>query len=560
MKNGWYAQAFAVLVYIGVLVGSGLPSLEAQAVNSMQALGEIAVQDGGRVKPFDTLARESLELIHGKKTFDKKPAIEIVLTWLLQPMAWEEKQFFEITDFNVRKALNLDVNRKYFSPKEIMGSERLATLFQDLQARRDRKEKLDPYYSDLQRVEHQLGVFREMASGRYLRVVPAEDPNAAWISLAEMEPEFQEIFKNIAAHFVEGIAAQVENRSNLSEVSQKLTAEVQKFNAAVDAKRPGVIDRTKISTEIHYNNFRPFRWSWVFYLASSMLIGLGWASVFKHGYFLGWGATIIGMGFHIYGFAIRSYLMDRAPVTNMYETVVWVAFGVIFFAAILEAIYKWRVLLLGGAILATFSLLLSDFAPVVLNPNLDPLEPVLRDNFWLMVHVLTITVSYAPLFLSFILGDIALIYFLRGEEKHQDIIKALTLGMYRGIQIGVALLAPGIILGGIWADYSWGRFWGWDPKETWALIALLGYLAILHGRLAGYVQQFGMAVASVISFNLVIMAWYGVNFVLGAGLHSYGFGAGGVEYVFSFSAVHILFVVFVWRYREGRKSTTSKAL
>jgi ABC-type transport system involved in cytochrome c biogenesis permease subunit len=120
------------------------------------------------------------------------------------------------------------------------------------------------------------------------------------------------------------------------------------------------------------------------------------------------------------------------------------------------------------------------------------------------------------------------------------------------MQIGVALLAPGIILGGIWADYSWGRFWGWDPKETWALIALLGYTAVLHGRLAGWLKDFGTIVTSVVSFSLVIMAWYGVNFVLGAGLHSYGFGAGGVEYVSAFVAAHLLFTLFVVMVRQGK--------
>ncbi|MCB0379328.1 MAG: cytochrome c biogenesis protein CcsA [Bdellovibrionales bacterium] len=105
-------------------------------------------------------------------------------------------------------------------------------------------------------------------------------------------------------------------------------------------------------------------------------------------------------------------------------------------------------------------------------------------------------------------------------------------------------MAAGTILGGVWADYSWGRFWGWDPKETWAFIALMGYLALLHARLVGWVKDFGILAGSVVSFSLVIMAWYGVNFVLGAGLHSYGFGAGGVEYVSAFVGLHIIYVVY----------------
>ena len=111
------------------------------------------------------------------------------------------------------------------------------------------------------------------------------------------------------------------------------------------------------------------------------------------------------------------------------------------------------------------------------------------------------------------------------------------------MQFGVVLLAAGTLLGGVWADYSWGRFWGWDPKEVWALIALLGYVVLLHMRYVGWVGQFGFAVGCVVSFLFVAMAWYGVNFVLGAGLHSYGFGNGGVQYVGIFTLAEIAFVI-----------------
>jgi ABC-type transport system involved in cytochrome c biogenesis permease subunit len=147
-----------------------------------------------------------------------------------------------------------------------------------------------------------------------------------------------------------------------------------------------------------------------------------------------------------------------------------------------------------------------------------------------------------------------LYYYLRGEKQNHEKIKEITTGIYRSMQIGVAFLAPGIILGGIWADYSWGRFWGWDPKETWALIALLGYLAVLHARYAGMIRNFGLVVTAIVTFSLVIMAWYGVNFVLGAGLHSYGFGAGGLEYVSAFVAAHMLAVVYVSVIRRGKST------
>ena len=155
--------------------------------------------------------------------------------------------------------------------------------------------------------------------------------------------------------------------------------------------------------------------------------------------------------------------------------------------------------------------------------------------------------------LAFGLGDIGLIYYVIDAEKHKETIQKLTTGVYRSMQIGVAFITPGIILGGIWADYSWGRFWGWDPKETWALIVLLGYIVVLHARLVGWLKNFGTLASGVISFSLVIMAWYGVNFVLGAGLHSYGFGAGGIEYVSVFVLLHILFVIYAFFVQKNLK-------
>jgi cytochrome c biogenesis factor len=122
------------------------------------------------------------------------------------------------------------------------------------------------------------------------------------------------------------------------------------------------------------------------------------------------------------------------------------------------------------------------------------------------------------------------------------------------MQFGVVLLAAGTILGGVWADYSWGRFWGWDPKEVWALIALLCYVTILHGRFAGWVTQFGFAAWSVIAFLSVIMAWYGVNFVLGVGLHSYGFSSGGFAPMATFVGLQLAWVGIVALVHRRRNS------
>ena len=210
---------------------------------------------------------------------------------------------------------------------------------------------------------------------------------------------------------------------------------------------------------------------------------------------------------------------------------------------------------LAGSLVATFCMMVADFAPVILDDRLGPLEPVLRSNLWLTIHVMTITLSYAAFFLALGVGDYGLFLSIRG--KFPSKIKDLAQVTYHLIQVGVVLLTTGTILGGVWADYSWGRFWGWDPKETWAFIALMGYIALLHARLVGWVRDFGMLAGAVIAFSLVVMAWYGVNFILGAGLHSYGFGAGGVHWVACFVLLHFITAAYAWFIQSRSSSKTS---
>jgi ABC-type transport system involved in cytochrome c biogenesis permease subunit len=152
--------------------------------------------------------------------------------------------------------------------------------------------------------------------------------------------------------------------------------------------------------------------------------------------------------------------------------------------------------------------------------------------------VLTITSSYAAFALALALGHLAL-----GKRLlRREVPAALYQYLYHALRVGVLLLGIGTILGGVWANYSWGRFWDWDPKETWALVTFLCYLALLHGRLIGWWHGPGLAAGSVLCFLSVLMAWYGVNFILGAGLHSYGFGSGGFGYALGFAALELGFV------------------
>lgn len=528
-------------------------AMPALAANELQLL---PIQDGGRVKPFDTFAREHLELVYGKAKFEGRPAYEVIMTWMLTPEAWAEKEIFQVQNIAVKKALGINAEKGRYTGAELFNNPKFMDLMTELRDKRETKEKLTPYFQALQRLENQYFIFTEIAAGRMMNVVPKSGQDA-WLPVSELPEKYQPLFAEITKGFISSIGAEVEGKTSQekSAASAQLDEAVRKFKQAVREEFPEAYSQEKsMQVEVHFNHFHPFRWSSVAYGLALLLFLVAWITG-KPALRMGAvGLMTIGVLLHLYGFGLRVYLTGHPPVTNMYETVVWVAFGAVVFAAILNYFSKNPFLLLGGTMVATLCMIIADSAPAILDDSIQPLEAVLRSNYWLTIHVLTITISYAAFFLAMALGDIGLVYVLRDEKKYQNEVKMIAQSVYRAMQIGVVFLAPGIILGGIWADYSWGRFWGWDPKETWALIALLGYIAVLHGRLVGWVRDFGMIACGVGTFALVIMAWYGVNFVLGAGLHSYGFGAGGVEYVAGFVIIHMLMIAYTALVRREKKA------
>src|SRR5258708_9607210 len=301
---------------------------------------------------------------------------------------------------------------------------------------------------------------------------------------------------------------------------------------ALRALNPSIYPtESQLQLEYFYNHFEGFyRAAWCYGVA------LGFISIaYQRGKVrllkpMGLVFATAGLLFHATGIVLRCLIGGRPPVTNMYESIIWVSFAVSLFGMIFFARYRTLIYLLAALPVTLIALLLVHQMPIAMPSSIDPLVPVLRDNFWLTVHVLTITLSYAAFALAMGFGHILPWRYARDPAAARA-DAPMHFWLYRVLQLGVLLLAAGTILGGVWANYSWGRFWGWDPKETWALIALLCYIVTLHGRLAGWWSEFGLVVASVVCFLAVLMAWYGVNFVLGKGLHSYGFGIGGETYV-----------------------------
>jgi ABC-type transport system involved in cytochrome c biogenesis permease subunit len=498
----------------------------------------------------------------------------------------------------------------------------------------------------------------------------------------------------------------------------------RKLGEAVDASR--YADPDMINLETHFNAMNPFWQAPIAYGAAVILlaVSLGFVGgrktvmgrLGRWVYISGMIALAAGIALEVYGFFLRIRLSGWAPVTNMYETVIWVALVAAVLSFVFELIFRRTFPALAGSGVALLGTITAVNVPL-LDPGIRSLNPVLRSNFWLTIHVLTEVSSYAAFGLAWALGLIALAYYLTAVYRRSPSLRELALplipglplllvggavvvassgafgdalydtvsqlvragsgirdpgvpsgplfyvfavmgaaGMvlslgavfamagelanrflyrqtlsraagsaaiqqeleeesvvaaksssayaasferggvatlvkptaaeiraaegtawskldvrelamqqtaqtikplanfiYRAMQVGVLLITAGTILGGVWADYSWGRFWGWDPKEVWALITLLVYLVPLHGRFAGWVNTFGLVAASIVCFLSVVMAWYGVNFVLGVGLHSYGFVEGGSQGMMTVIILAVLAIPFgaYWRRRLG---------
>lgn len=549
----------------------------------------LPVQHGGRCKPLDTLAREVLRnwsnrgsLVDpqtGERLEPTAAYVTLLLEWrgwehaerrhlelaadwkslyfpLHAPDRWDELPLLRVEDPTLRAALSVSLTGNLIAPEQLFNA-RIKDYRQNREIpfsawaertamRESSNEELAEFEQAGLQLAQRLWSYQShrMARGLAILPQPAEE-SKTWTSLASALTEhfddqndpsgrhraIQSAF-SAAARALRNRDAAAFNRE-----SRQMVAAVRELGQASGE----YADERLIALEAGYNRWAPFRIAWGLMLLSTLSwllragTGARWLGVFALGTYV---AAVAAM---IAGFALRCLVAGRPPVTNMYETVVYVGAGVAILGLIFASLERRTIFLTAAAAIATLTLILADSAPLILDPGLRPLEPVLRSNFWLVTHVLTITLSYAALALALGLGNVSLGYSLT-RSGNDVAIAVLGRFIYRVLQFGVLMLAVGILLGGVWADYSWGRFWGWDPKEVWALVALLGYLAVLHARYVDWVGDRGLAALAVVCFALIVMAWYGVNFVLGAGLHAYGFGAGGQQIVYLAVVAQLLYV------------------
>jgi cytochrome c-type biogenesis protein CcsB len=514
--------------------------------DALRALRAMPVQDGGRVKPLDTFARETARRVTGARAFGSdtvkgRDAVDWMVGLWASPDAGRRETIVRVADAALRAHAGLPADRERFSFEELAASERFLAAAEEARQAQEAGMPLSGVQDAALRLYGNLSLMAAVLAGDAPKVA-AGGAEGAWLSLREMPPDgdAQRAFAALLDAHRAGDAGAVERAAGGLRTS---LAAAQPLDPAGPAR---------IAREVRYNSMKPFRAAWLLYLAAFLALvttlSLPWRGLSA----IGLALLAAGFALQTYGFVLRTLIAERAPVANMYETIVFASWGAVLFALVFEARHGSRLFAACASGLSVVFLLLADTVPIF-DSAIDPLAPVLRDNFWLSTHVLTITLGYAALFLALGLGHVTLglLYLGRGEAR----VRTVSGFTYRAMQAGTLFLAVGTLLGGVWASYSWGRFWGWDPKETWALIALLVYLAILHARFAGWIKDLGLAVGSIVGGLSVIMAWYGVNYVLGSGLHSYGgFGTGGLNgWVAAYVALEAAVVALVaWRVRTPR--------
>jgi ABC-type transport system involved in cytochrome c biogenesis permease subunit len=317
----------------------------------------------------------------------------------------------------------------------------------------------------------------------------------------------------------------------------------QNFNSKLKAFNNKVLEdigykKLYVESEILYNAINPFKYAMIFYLLGFLLIALSYYQkpqwLFKSAVL----TTSLGFLLNMLGLILRIIIMQRAPVSNLYETFIFIAWSIALLGLAIFLFEKTKV----GIILSSltgFALLLISFKFAAEGDTMQSLIAVLNSNFWLSTHVIAITLGYAGVFAAGVLGHVFIIQKLtKQEESALKKTKSYLLGI---LGFGLTMSMLGTLLGGIWADQSWGRFWGWDPKENGALLIVLWSALIFHARLSGFIKDIGLAQASIFGSFVVMLSWLGVN-LLGVGLHSYGFTSGLFYALLAYGLFEIIFI------------------
>jgi ABC-type transport system involved in cytochrome c biogenesis permease subunit len=519
------------------------PALPADGMD-LEAFGRIPVVHGGRSKPMDSLARAMLRVISERETFvDADGKTQPAMRWLLDVFAdpFDEKargrkhKVFRIVNLQVQDGLQLQPREGFRYAIEEFGVrvESILEAAEQVDARRQGGKELDPYERKLLEFVHQLQTFQSLSSWRVPHLVPGPTVRD-WKTVATAMGDARREGRSDATSEAFVAALRAYAAGDAAKFNESVAGLVARDREAVPS------ETAKAATELDYNRRDLFNLCKIFYLLGLVMTCLGW---------LGWtgplNRSVLRLGWYVFALhtaalVLRIYLSGRPPVTNLYSSAIFIGWGTALFGLVLEALTRQGVgnliaMVSGYGTLQVAHVLAAD------GDTMEVLQAVLDTQFWLATHVTCITKGYAT---TYVAGLIGVVYVLRGlltPTLSEEIRNSMARMMYGVICFATFFSFVGTVLGGLWADDSWGRFWGWDPKENGALMIVLWNVLILHARWGGLVRERGLAVLCVFGNVVVSWSWFGVN-NLGKGLHAYGFTEGRAFWLLLFVLSQMLVV------------------
>ncbi len=533
--------------------------------------GELVVQDaGGRMKPVNTYSSELLRKLSKDIEYEGLTSDQVIISMTENPTMWYNVPLINVKRGNdsIRHIAGVPEDQKYVA----------LTSFFDRQG----NYKLSPYLEsayqaavpnqfqkDFIETDRRVNLLYNALQGKILRIFPIpEHENNKWVSF----PEAAEAgFKGMDSVYTRQIlpmyfsalrtAKETGDYGQANELLESIKGFQRKFGSEV------IPSKQKIRTEILYNKYDIFRnLFWMYMLAGVLMLIFVLFQIFKDNKVVGSlikfskVAIIIFFVLHTAGLIARWYLSGHAPWSDAYESMIYVAWATMLFGIYFGR--KSDLTLASTAFVTSMILMISHWN--WMDPAIANLPPVL-DSYWLMIHVSIIVGSYGPFTLGMILGAVALILMIlttKKNKKKMDLtIKEITIITEMALTVGLVMLTIGNFLGGQWANESWGRYWGWDPKETWALVSIMVYAFVIHMRIVpGLRSRWLFNFMAVVSFASIMMTYFGVNFYL-SGLHSYASGDKVITpnfVYYSVAVVSLLGLVSYFRftkyYKKGNRN------
>ena len=529
--------------------------------------GKLVIQDdGGRMKPINTFSSELLRKLSLKDTYLGYNSDQILLSMMMNPAVWYNTEFIALDkkaqNDSIRKIIGIPSGQKYVK----------ATDFFDDKG----QYKLEPYLveatsttnpnkfqQDFKDANIRLSLLNQALGQDIVKIFPLlDDENNKWISAIEYRGGQYEIRDSLYANFVKNAMpyylmtlGKAQETGDYTQADKLLAAFQQnQLNHGSEV----LPSKTKVNTEVIYNRLNIFNRLYKYYAVVGLLMFFTLIfqifkdrSIWRVAIYFFKGTIIMFFLWHTAGLALRWYISGHAPWSDAYESILYVAWSTMGIGLALGR--KSDMTFAATAFVTAMLLWIAHQSWI--DPSIANLQPVL-DSYWLMIHVAVIVGSYGPLTVGMILGLVSLILMILTTKKNKKRmainIKELTIITELAITTGLVMLTIGNFLGGQWANESWGRYWGWDPKETWALISIMIYAFVIHTRLVpGLRGKWTFNFMSVVAFGSIMMTYFGVNFYL-AGLHSYASGAQVITPMFIYylvAGVLALGGISYWRYK-----------